>query len=247
MFDHLTGPAKEVMSQARRIAQTWRHEYIGTEHLLWGILESEDSRTVRVVRELTHDRVELIRQAIRSIVPPNKEESARMALPFTPRAKRVLELAMEIAQSKSVDYLAPVHILRGIFAEWEASGSKNGIAAEALRTWDLGKADLEHALTTTESYGKLPELEEPGLEMIEEVGEFASELGDPDPIPDPQQQPGPLHAHAGLVAMCAKLIGEAIPDERQQRALLLNLDRSDEWKQLLKTVFAVLAKAGKVQ
>ncbi|HEU4419500.1 MAG TPA: Clp protease N-terminal domain-containing protein [Planctomycetota bacterium] len=126
MFDGFSGNAKKVMSFARQEALRLNHDYIGTEHILLGVLEAGGVATA-VLNDLTVDPERIRREVAKSVeVGPSKVTMDQ--LPFTPRAKRVLELALGEADQPSHGYIGTEHLLLGII------GEKEGIAARVLRT-----------------------------------------------------------------------------------------------------------------
>ena len=91
MFERFTERARQVVVLAHEEARTLKHDYIGTEHVLLGLLREEEGLAARVLESLdiTVDRV---RAQVVLIVGPGEEVSSGQ-IPFTPRAKKVLELA----------------------------------------------------------------------------------------------------------------------------------------------------------
>jgi predicted dehydrogenase len=126
MFDRFTDRARTVMSLAKSVAQRLNHEYIGTEHILLGLVQEGSGVAANVLKQMNID-LKRIRSEIEKIVwgSPTKT-STRGNLPFTPRAKRVLELAVEEASGLGHNYIGTEHLLLGLVKENE------GIAARVL-------------------------------------------------------------------------------------------------------------------
>ena len=124
MFEQFTERARQVVVLAQEEARTLRHEYIGTEHVLLGLLREEESLAARVLESLniTAERVSL--QVVRIV--GLGEEAGSGQLPFTPRAKKVLERALREALSLGHNYIGTEHILLGLVRETE------GVAAGIL-------------------------------------------------------------------------------------------------------------------
>lgn len=126
MFDRFTERARKVMSFARLEAQRFHHDYVGTEHILLALVK-EGTGVASVVLKKMGVELKEIRAEIEKVVergpepvPPNQQ------LPYTPRAKRVLELALEEARNLNHHYIGTEHLLLGLLREQE------GIAAQVL-------------------------------------------------------------------------------------------------------------------
>ena len=130
MFDRFTERARKVMSLARQEAQRFNHEYLGTEHVLLGLVQEGSGVAARVLKRLD---VELrkIRLEVEKIVKNGTNMVTMGQLPFTPRAKKVLELALEEAQNLGHNYIGTEHILLGLLREEE------GLAARVLESQRL--------------------------------------------------------------------------------------------------------------
>ncbi len=124
MFERFTEPARQVVVQAQEEAQQLRHNYIGTEHLLLGVLHADDGAG-RALRSLGIT-VDEARADLARIVGEGEAPIAGQ-IPFTPRAKKVLELSLREANSLGHDYIGPEHLLLGLVREGE------GIASRILR------------------------------------------------------------------------------------------------------------------
>ena len=125
MFDRFTDRAKKVMSLARQEAQKFNHEYIGTEHILLGLVQEGNGVAANVLQKMAVD-LDKIRQEVEKIVKSGPSMATMSNLPFTPRAKKVLELAMEEASQLGHNYIGTEHLLLGLIKENE------GIAAQVL-------------------------------------------------------------------------------------------------------------------
>ena len=97
MFDRFTDRARKVMGLARQEAQRFNHDYIGTEHILLGLIQEGSGVAADVLKNLDVDPKK-IRQEIEKLVSHGTTMVTMGQLPFTPRAKRVLELSMEEAE-----------------------------------------------------------------------------------------------------------------------------------------------------
>ncbi len=135
MFDRFTDRAKKVMSYARQEAQRLNHEYIGTEHILLGLIQEGSGVAANVLKNMSVD-LEKIRQEVEKIVKTGPSTVTMGQLPFTPRAKKVLELSMEEASALSHNYIGTEHLLLGLIRESE------GIAAQVLMNLSIKLEDV---------------------------------------------------------------------------------------------------------
>jgi ATP-dependent Clp protease ATP-binding subunit ClpC len=123
MFERFTERARQVVIFAQGEARTLRHNYIGTEHLLLGLLR-EDGAAARALDEFDVTFEEVQAQVARII--GQGDEVTTGQIPFTPRAKKVLELSLREALDNGDNYIKPEHILLGLLREGE------GVAARIL-------------------------------------------------------------------------------------------------------------------
>jgi ATP-dependent Clp protease ATP-binding subunit ClpC len=133
VFERFTEIARQVVVLAQDEARALGHNYIGTEHILLGLLREEEGLAARVLESLDVT-VEEVRAQVKRLVGEGGEEIVTGQIPFTPRAKKVLELALREALSLKHSYIGPEHILLGVVRE------NDGVAARILL--DLG-ADAE--------------------------------------------------------------------------------------------------------
>jgi ATP-dependent Clp protease ATP-binding subunit ClpA len=132
MFERFTERARQVVVLAQDEARALRHNYIGTEHILLGLLREEEGVAARVLESLDIT-VEEVRAMVASIVGQGEEVTPGQ-IPFTPRAKKVLELSLREALSLGHNYIGTEHVLLGLARENE------GVAARVLLDLD---ADAE--------------------------------------------------------------------------------------------------------
>ncbi|MBL8859667.1 MAG: ATP-dependent Clp protease ATP-binding subunit [Planctomycetes bacterium] len=125
MFDRFTDRAKKVMNLARQEAQRFNHEYLGTEHILLGLVQEGSGVAANVLKNMSID-LNKIRSEVEKIVKTGPSMVTMGQLPFTPRAKKVLELSMEEAGNLGHNYIGTEHLLLGLIKENE------GIAAQVL-------------------------------------------------------------------------------------------------------------------
>ncbi len=125
MFDKFTDRARKVMALAREEAKRFNHEYIGTEHILLGLVKEGSGVAANVLQNLDID-LKKIRMEVEKIVQAGPDLVSVGQLPFTPRVKKVLEYAMEEAKAMGHNYIGTEHQLLGLLREHE------GVAAQVL-------------------------------------------------------------------------------------------------------------------
>jgi Clp amino terminal domain, pathogenicity island component len=136
VFERFTERARHVVVFAQEEARSLKHNYIGTEHILLGLLREEAGLAARVLEsfDITAERV---RDEVVRIVGSG-EEATPGQIPFTPRAKSVLELALREAQNLGRNYIGTEHILLGLASENE------GVAIRILLDLDAGPEKLRN-------------------------------------------------------------------------------------------------------
>src|SRR5438477_8207382 len=115
MFERFTERARQVVVFAQDEARALRHDYIGTEHLLLGLLRVEEGLAARVLESL-EITIEDTRAQVARIVGQGDEVTTGQ-IAFTPRAKKVLELAWDEARSLGHNYIGTEHVLLGLLRE----------------------------------------------------------------------------------------------------------------------------------
>jgi ATP-dependent Clp protease ATP-binding subunit ClpC len=135
MFDRFTDRAKKVMNLARQEAQRFNHEYLGTEHILLGLVQEGSGVAANVLKNMGID-LNKIRSEVEKIVKTGPSMVTMGQLPFTPRAKKVLELSMEEAGNLGHNYIGTEHLLLGLIKENE------GIAAQVLMNLGVKLEDV---------------------------------------------------------------------------------------------------------
>jgi ATP-dependent Clp protease ATP-binding subunit ClpC len=137
VFERFTDRARRVVVLAQEEARMLNHNYIGTEHILLGLVRERDGVAAKALAALTIS-LEAVRQQVEEII--GQGQAARTGhIPFTPRAKKVLELSLREALQLGHNYIGTEHILLGLIREGE------GVAAQVLQK--LG-ADLDRVRQT---------------------------------------------------------------------------------------------------
>ncbi|MGD2279515.1 MAG: ATP-dependent Clp protease ATP-binding subunit [Candidatus Omnitrophota bacterium] len=124
-FDRFTERARKVILLAKEEAKRFNHDYIGTEHLLMGLVKEGEGVAAAVLASLGLD-FESIRQETERLVQSGTGAPIGGDIPFTPRAKKVIELAMDEARNLGHNYIGTEHILLGLIREGE------GVASQVL-------------------------------------------------------------------------------------------------------------------
>ncbi len=130
MFNRFTERARRVLLAAKEQARRFNHDYIGTEHILLGLVSEEEGVAAVVLQNLGAD-LEVVKKEVEKFLHPGGQTQVLGELPFTPRAKKVLELAAEEARSMGHNYIGTEHLLLGLLKEQE------GIASQVLTSLGL--------------------------------------------------------------------------------------------------------------
>jgi len=129
MFERFTERARKIVVFAQEEARRLRHNYIGTEHLLLGLLREDEGVAARALSSL-NVTLDEVREQVESIVGHGEDVPGGQA-PFTPRSKKVLELALRESMQLGHNYIGTEHILLGLVRESE------GVAARVLSNLDV--------------------------------------------------------------------------------------------------------------
>lgn len=125
MFNRFTERARRVILLAKEEAKRFNHDYIGTEHLLLGLIREGEGVAAAVLMSLGLDPTK-IRMEVEKLVQPGSSSSVSGDIPFTPKAKKAIELSMEEARQLGHNYIGTEHLLLGLIKEGE------GVASEVL-------------------------------------------------------------------------------------------------------------------
>jgi ATP-dependent Clp protease ATP-binding subunit ClpC len=130
MMNNFTPRAQQVLALARKEADRFNHNYVGTEHLLLGLIKLGQGVAVNVLTKLGLD-LETVRLQVEQQVGSGPETKMAGNIPYTPRVKKVLALASKEAKALNHSYVGTEHILLGLLREGE------GVAAQVLRNRDI--------------------------------------------------------------------------------------------------------------
>ena len=167
MFERLTDRARKVMALANQEAQRFNHEYIGTEHILLGLVKEGSGVGANVLKNLGID-MRKVRLEVEKLVKSGPEIVTMGKLPQTPRAKKVIEYAIEEARNLNHNYVGTEHLLLGLLREHD------GVAAQVLLNLGL----------------KLEEVREEVLNLLGAGVENEEQGGQPGE-PEAAGEPGP--------------------------------------------------------
>src|ERR1700754_2410163 len=148
MYERFTDRARKVMQLANQEAQRFNHEYIGTEHILLGLVKEGSGVAANVLKNLDID-LRKIRLEVEKIVQhgPGGEQVVMGRLPHTPRAKKVIESSIEEARNLNHNYVGTEHLLLGLLREQE------GVAAQVLMNLGLKLEDVREEVLSLLGHG----------------------------------------------------------------------------------------------
>jgi ATP-dependent Clp protease ATP-binding subunit ClpC len=170
MYERFTDRARKVMQLANQEAQRFNHEYIGTEHILLGLVKEGSGVAANVLKNLDVD-LRKIRLEVEKLVQSGPEMVTMGKLPQTPRAKKVIEYSMEEARNLNHNYVGTEHILLGLLREQE------GVAAQVLMNLGLKLEEVREEVLNLLGHGIEGESTERGGREGVGVGSGGSEGG----------------------------------------------------------------------
>ena len=179
-FEKFSERARRVLTLAQNEAQRFNHNYIGTEHILLGLVGETEGVVARVLKNLGID-LEKVRAAVEFIIGRG-EKPVTGEIGLTPRAKKVIELAVDEARRANHSYIGTEHLLAGLLREGEgvASGvlESLGVTLEKVRT-ETQRVLSQNVPTTSQSRGtaRTPTLDQMGIDLTR-----AAREGSLDPV-----------------------------------------------------------------
>jgi len=161
MFKRFTERARRVIILAREEAELYRHEYLGTEHILQGVIKDGGGIAIALLQKSGAD-MNQIKAELEKNLPRSSNSLVIGDIPFTSRAKKVLEFAVEEARSLNHNYIGTEHLLLGLLKE------KEGVACRVLNSFGTYFDDVKEKLVdmfkepteSTRETGKTPTLDE---------------------------------------------------------------------------------------
>src|SRR5213075_1978190 len=129
-MNNFTPRAQQVLALARKEADRFNHNFVGTEHLLLGLIKLGQGVAVNVLQKLGLD-LETLRMEVEKQVGTGPDQKLMHIIPYTPRVKKVLALAAKEAKALNHTYVGTEHILLGLLREGD------GVAARVLKNLDV--------------------------------------------------------------------------------------------------------------
>src|SRR5262249_26388479 len=174
MYERFTDRARKVLQLAAQEAQRFNHEYIGTEHILLGLIREGDGVAANVLKNLGIHPLK-IRREVERIVQSGPDMVTMGKLPQTPRAKKVIEYSIDEARNLNHNYVGTEHLLLGLLREEE------GLASQVLMNLGLKLEDvreevlnlLGHCLDLPESGAAVQDL--PALDLSAQIKQLTQE------------------------------------------------------------------------
>ncbi len=147
MFERFSDRARKVLAYANQEARRRNHQYIGTEHVLLGMVLEGSGVGAYVLKDLGLD-LKAIRHEVDKLLRDGSEVGTAVKLPQTPRAKSVIEHAIAESKNLNHNYVGTEHLLLGLLRE------KEGVAGQVLGnlnvTYDAARASIIDALGTSD-------------------------------------------------------------------------------------------------
>ena len=134
-MSNFTPRAQQVLALARKESDRFHHNYVGTEHLLLGLIHLGQGVAVNVLQKMDLDLDTVRAEVEKQVASTGTEAQPTGSIPYTPRVKKVLALAAKEAKALNHSYVGTEHILLGLLREGE------GVASQVLRTLNV---DIEH-------------------------------------------------------------------------------------------------------
>jgi DNA-binding transcriptional regulator YhcF (GntR family) len=189
-----TDRGRRVLAMAREEAVRLHHDYIGSEHILLGLIRDARSEAVRILRELGVSP-EAVRTSVRETVRAGKAVAREGELPYTSHAREVLEYARGLAADAGVEYVGTEHILAGLLAE------RDGIAARILS---------EHGATLEEVTAAV------GVDIQPSIGEAEAQAAAAPRFRIRIDDSAPLSIYEQIIAQVQEAVatGELRPGDR---------------------------------
>ena len=192
MFERFTERARRVVVLAQEESRGLSHNYIGTEHILLGLLREDEGLAARVLESLGMT-LERAREEVVRIVRTGEEPTTGGQIPFTPRAKRTLELALREALSLGHDYIGTEHILLGLVRQREGVATRViaefGTDEDAIHAAVVRMLPRRRARAAEESPGPSPSR---SPEQVDDVGHPEASRGEHRPTARLVPADGPL-------------------------------------------------------
>jgi len=170
VFERFTDSTRRVVVLAQEEARHLNHSYIGTEHLLLGLMAEGESPAALALDDLGYDR-EAVRDGVEEIIGRGQEATSKDPVPFSPRAKKILELSLRESLALSHPFIGPEHLLLGLLREREGVGAQillaQGPSLDVIRQRVLERVGTGPAPVTARQFTSGPTRMEEILNNIE--------------------------------------------------------------------------------
>src|SRR5437764_12610351 len=168
-MNNFTPRAQQVLALARKEADRFNHNYVGTEHLLLGLIKLGQGVAVNVLQKLGLD-LETVRMEVEKQVGTGPDQKMIGNIPYTPRVKKVLALAQKEAKALNHTYVGTGHVLLGLLREGDA------VAARVLKSLDVDIEQARQALLKELDPNFTGQEEQPASEGSEKAPEKKGEV-----------------------------------------------------------------------
>ncbi len=263
MFERFTDRARRVVVLSQEEARLLSHNYIGTEHILLGLIQEHEGVAAKALESLKIS-LEAVRRQVEEVIGRG-DKAPQGHIPFTPRAKRVLELSLRESLQLSHNYIGTEHILLGLIREGE------GVAAQVLGKLGVDLSSVRHQViqlleaggTASSGWGGEPErtvvldrvnvssrgpLEATvGYSRAVRVGDHVVVAGTTTLGPDGVEHPGDCYRQARAVLRviedALRRAGASLDDVVRTRAFLTDMSSADEYGRAHGEVFSEIRPA----
>src|SRR2546427_481704 len=171
-MNNFTPRAQQVLALARKEADRFNHNFVGTEHLLLGLIKLGQGVAVNVLQKMGLD-VETVRMEVEKQVGTGRDQKVIGNIPYTPRVKKVLALASKEAKALNHTYVGTEHILLGLLREGD------GVAARVLKNLDVDIEQTRQEILKELDPNFNPQEEQPAPESTEKTPEKKGEVKTP--------------------------------------------------------------------
>ncbi len=171
-MNNFTPRAQQVLALARKEADRFNHNFVGTEHLLLGLIKLGQGVAVNVLQKLGLD-LETVRMEVEKQVGTGPDQKMIGNIPYTPRVKKVLALASKEAKALNHTYVGTEHILLGLLREGD------GVAARVLKNLDVDIEQTRQEILKELDPNFNPQEEQPAPESAEKTPEKKGEVKTP--------------------------------------------------------------------
>src|SRR6266849_1665351 len=171
-MNNFTPRAQQVLALARKEADRFNHNFVGTEHLLLGLIKLGQGVAVNVLQKLGLD-LETVRMEVEKQVGTGPDQKMIGNIPYTPRVKKVLALAVKEANALNHTYVGTEHILLGLLREGD------GVAARVLKNLDVDIEQTRQEILKELDPNFNPQEEQPAPESAEKTPEKKGEVKTP--------------------------------------------------------------------